>query len=107
MKLHGELARDMLLKNGVPHSVSEHQNLVRKIKTEAAQTFGETFEAKDTVMKSMSYPILVLIMVEFHRFPSFFFVDFISSLSLCFWIFFFNFTHHINNSLTSLVLCIL
>ncbi|KAH7858537.1 hypothetical protein Vadar_025094 [Vaccinium darrowii] len=51
MKLHGELARDMLLKNGVPHSVSEHQNLVRKIKTEAAQTFGETFEAKDTVMK--------------------------------------------------------
>ncbi|KAG5522620.1 hypothetical protein RHGRI_034690 [Rhododendron griersonianum] len=51
MKLHGELATDMLMKNGVPHSVSEHRNLVLKIKAEAAQTFVETLEAKDTVTK--------------------------------------------------------
>ncbi|XP_058193749.1 uncharacterized protein LOC131310632 isoform X2 [Rhododendron vialii] len=51
MKLHGELATDMLMKNGVPHSVSEHRNLVLKIKAEAAQTFAETLEAKDTVTK--------------------------------------------------------
>lgn len=68
MKLHGELATDMLMKNGVPHSVSEHRNLVLKIKAEAAQTFVETLEAKDTVTKSMFCRLLILIMVEFHMF---------------------------------------
>ncbi|KAI8528706.1 hypothetical protein RHMOL_Rhmol12G0168500 [Rhododendron molle] len=67
MKLHGELATDMLMKNGVPHSVSEHRNLVLKIKAEAAQTFVETLEAKDTVTKSMFCRLLILIMNSWHK----------------------------------------
>ncbi|KAH7858188.1 hypothetical protein Vadar_021056 [Vaccinium darrowii] len=51
LKLQDELARDILMKNDVPQTVSEHRNLVLKIKAEAAQHFAGTSEAKDAVME--------------------------------------------------------
>ncbi|KAH7856990.1 hypothetical protein Vadar_007725 [Vaccinium darrowii] len=51
LKLQDELARDILMKNGVPQTVFEHRNLVLKIKAEAAQHFAGTIEAKDAVME--------------------------------------------------------
>ncbi|KAK9277889.1 hypothetical protein L1049_027446 [Liquidambar formosana] len=50
-KLQDEAARAILAKNGVPLSISEHKDLVSKIKTKAAQTLAETLEATDMVPK--------------------------------------------------------
>ncbi|XP_052174898.1 uncharacterized protein LOC127789880 isoform X2 [Diospyros lotus] len=46
MKLQDEMARAIVVKNGPPLSISEHQDLVLKIKAEVSQTLVENFEAK-------------------------------------------------------------
>lgn len=52
-QLEGEVTAAILLRNGAPLSISEHENLVSKIKAEIAQTLAETLEGLDTRMKSM------------------------------------------------------
>ncbi|KAF8389793.1 hypothetical protein HHK36_024312 [Tetracentron sinense] len=51
-KLQDEVTKAILLKNGAPLSISEHEVLVSKIKTEAALVHAEMLEAQDIVPKS-------------------------------------------------------
>lgn len=52
-KLQDEVAKVILLKNSAPLSISEHEDLVSKIKTETAKVHAETLEAINMVPKSM------------------------------------------------------
>lgn len=52
-KVQNEVARAIIMNNGVPLSISEHENLVFKIRAEAAQTLAETLEETETLTKSM------------------------------------------------------
>ncbi|KAK3225707.1 hypothetical protein Dsin_005569 [Dipteronia sinensis] len=48
-KLQNEIAKAVVMKNGVPLSISEHAALVTKIKLEVAQTLGDTMEESEVV----------------------------------------------------------
>ncbi|KAK2663595.1 hypothetical protein Ddye_002169 [Dipteronia dyeriana] len=48
-KLQNEIAKAVVMKNGVPLSISEHAALVAKIKLEVAQTLGDTMEESEVV----------------------------------------------------------
>ncbi|OVA16107.1 DDT domain [Macleaya cordata] len=50
-KMQDEVAKAILERNGVPLSISEHENLVSKIKAEAAKAHAETLEAIGMVPK--------------------------------------------------------
>lgn len=48
MKLKDEVAKAILLRNGAPFSISEHRNLVSKIKAEGSKSLQGKFEAIHT-----------------------------------------------------------
>ncbi|KAF8407850.1 hypothetical protein HHK36_006987 [Tetracentron sinense] len=50
-KLQDEVAKIILMKNGAPLSISEHEGIVSKIKAEAARAHAEMLEALDMVPK--------------------------------------------------------
>ncbi|KAM7526240.1 hypothetical protein LguiA_016142 [Lonicera macranthoides] len=52
-KVQNEVARALIMNNGVPLSIAEHENLVFKIRAEAAQTLAETLEETEMLTKSM------------------------------------------------------
>ncbi|KAM7475379.1 hypothetical protein LguiB_022622 [Lonicera macranthoides] len=52
-KVQNEVARAIIMNNGVPLSIAEHENLVFKIRAEAAQTLAETLEETETLMKTL------------------------------------------------------
>jgi len=54
-KLQDEVAKVIIAKNGAPLTISEHDSIVSKIKTEAEQAHAEMLEAMDLVPKSMSF----------------------------------------------------
>ncbi|KAK9106945.1 hypothetical protein Syun_022956 [Stephania yunnanensis] len=53
-KMQNNIAKAILLKNGAPLSVSEHENLVSKIKSETAEAHARTLEAVDMLQKETS-----------------------------------------------------
>ena len=48
-----EVAKAIIAKNGAPLSISEHEAVVSKIKTEAAQAHAEMLESKDMLPNGM------------------------------------------------------
>ncbi|KAI9173682.1 hypothetical protein LWI28_004800 [Acer negundo] len=50
-KLQNEIAKAVVMKNGVPLSISEHAVLVTKIKLEVAQILGDTMEESEVVLE--------------------------------------------------------
>ncbi|XP_010265236.1 PREDICTED: uncharacterized protein LOC104603026 [Nelumbo nucifera] len=50
-KLQNEIAKAIIEKNGAPLSISEHDDLVANIKTEAAKAHSETLEAMEMASK--------------------------------------------------------
>ncbi|KAM7488708.1 hypothetical protein LguiB_026192 [Lonicera macranthoides] len=52
-KVQNEVARALIMNNGVPLSIAEHENLVFKIRAEAAQTLAETLDETEMLTKSM------------------------------------------------------
>lgn len=60
MKLQNELARAVLANNGAPLSVSEHQDLVSKIKAEAAHTLADLGIKKSKKSKAIRLEPMLL-----------------------------------------------
>lgn len=58
-KLQDEIAKAILIKNGVPLSISEHEDLISRIKSEVAQTLevartlASSLEVSETVIAGM------------------------------------------------------
>lgn len=53
-KMQDEVVQALLTNNGHPLSISEHEDLVSKIKTEVAHNLAQFVKTADTVPKSMS-----------------------------------------------------
>lgn len=59
-KLQDEIAKACLMKNGAPLSISEHVDLVSKIKLEVAQTLSRTVEASEAMVNGMFWRLDIL-----------------------------------------------